>query len=334
MKPFWSLLAKHWPLSMPRTHLEALIGLDRVAGLVAAGLLEGLALQDGETVPCHCCGGSARLVDEGEEMVAACTGTFACPVEHLGRSPERLRVEPIAFARIVQGTLDIDGLLGEPAPIVPLGRRALGDQTVAFDLVGRPGRIGLVDALYRLARGGPSVRVLLVPDGHRLPADMPSELGGVDLLWVGLNELLLIEDGVRADLRALTRHRTFPGFAVPVTEPPPPPAAPARTPVLEIGPDHVWWASQKISLNVQALRLLRILAEHPGEVVPKVQLRAAVWAEEHTRGGQLPRGANSDHFDARLRRVAAELREALGDDALEVRRGNEREGGYRLHLPV
>ncbi len=319
MKPFWSLLAKHWPLSMPRTHLEALIGGDRVGSLVAAGLLEGVALQEGETVPCHCCGGSARLVDEGEEMVAACTGDFACPVEHLGPSAERLRVEPISFARTLQRALSLDGQPGEPAPIVPLGRRALGEQGVAFDLVGRPSRMGLVDALYRLARGGPSLRVLLVPDGHRLPADVPSELAGVDLLWVGLDELLIVEDGLRADLRALTRRRAFPGFAVPALR---------AEPIVEQAPASP--AEAPFHLTPKAERLLRALSERPGVLISKIDLRAAVWPEEHTRTGLLPRSANPDLYDTRLRQLVAELRGALGEAAIEARRGDERVGGYRL----
>ena len=89
----------------------------------------------------------------------------------------------------------------------------------------------------------------------------------------------------------------------------------------------------------QALRLLRLLAARAGQFVPRRELWRDLWADEHTRDGRLARGTNPDVLDRRLRLLVLELRRALGTlgsqvaSAVENRRGDEDEGGYRLALP-
>ncbi|MFN7146944.1 MAG: hypothetical protein ACK4YP_24430, partial [Myxococcota bacterium] len=178
MKRFWAVAAAHWPLSLPRRRLEAITGGSLTSAIVAAGLLEVGALDEGDAVPCAGCGRFARLVAEPEGLLAVCPED--CPVEPFGEAPARLFVEPAMWARRLAEALHLDGTPGEEGPVTPLGRRKVGDETVAFDLVPRPRRSEVVDRLHRLVRGGPSIRVLLVPDSRRLPADAPTEIAGVD----------------------------------------------------------------------------------------------------------------------------------------------------------
>ncbi len=85
------------------------------------------------------------------------------------------------------------------------------------------------------------------------------------------------------------------------------------------------------------LRLLRLLASRPDECVSRRELWRGLWPDEHTKRGGIPRGANPDRFDNRLRIVVADLRVALRnvglEQALDNQRGDEDAGGYRLVLP-
>lgn len=324
MKAYWELAARHWPLSMSRRRLEAAIGGENIDALLAAGLLARGALLPYQTVTCRECQWDARLVPEGSELVAVCTSDLLCPAEPFGPSPERLFVEPGTFVRAVARAL---GLEGVPAPhevVCPLGRRMLGSELVAFDFLPRPHRAGVEDALHRLVRGGPPTRVALVPSGPRLRADMPSELGGVDLLWLGLDDLLVLDGSLRVDWGALLARRTFAGFA---------PSVPFTG--LSLGPDGLWWGGRRIDEPTPlAMRLLRTLASRPGECIPHARLWLALWPDKHTRTGGLPRGANPEHFNHGVRVLVNELRGRLGTDTVVNKRGDPQNGGYLLAVPA
>ena len=217
--------------------------------------------------------------------------------------------------------LALEGTPGTGEAVIPLGRRRLGEEIVAFDLCVHPDRAGFEDALYRLARRGPRVRVLLVPDSARIPADALSEIAGVELVWVGLDEVLVVNRGLRADLQPLLTRRSFTGFTLEL---------PFDGLVIE--PGGVSWRGAAVPLKPRALRLLRALATHHPAVATRAQLWREVWPEDHTRTGEVARGVNPDLLDSRLRQAVAEVRAALGDDAVDNARGGERAGGYRLAL--
>ena len=321
MKPFWTLAGRHWAPSLPSWEMVTAIGHERVARLVAAAVLREVAIRPFEQVPCPACRWNARVIWEAGGAVLICEGEMGCEAVDLGTAPYRLSTDASELARRVAEALSLEGTPGVGDTVVPLGRRRLGEEMVAFDLCPHPGRAGFEDALYRLARSGPRVRVLLVPDSSRIPADALPEIAGVELVWVGLDEVLVVEQGVRADLRALLVRRRFPGFTL---EPP--------FDGLAIEPSGVSWRGSAVTLKPRALRLLRALATHHPGVAPRAQLWKEVFPEEHTRTGEVARGVNPDLLDSRLRQAVAEVRAALGDDVVDNARGGERAGGYRLAL--
>jgi len=79
-----------------------------------------------------------------------------------------------------------------------------------------------------------------------------------------------------------------------------------------------------VDLPPQALRVLRILAERPDELVTRKELQESLW----------PGQAYGD-FDSRLNFAVRKLREALGDDAEQPRYVQTvRNAGYRFIAPV
>ena len=79
-----------------------------------------------------------------------------------------------------------------------------------------------------------------------------------------------------------------------------------------------------VDLPPQALRILVILAERPGELVTRKELKEALWP-----------GQSYGDFDSRLNFAVKKLREALGDDAEQPRYVQTvRSAGYRFIAPV
>lgn len=323
MTRFWATAAAHWPLSLPRRRLEAAIGAEDVAALVGSGILTEAPLRASETLPCATCRRPARLVAEPEGLVAVCSGDADCPWEAFGLEETRLRVQPVRVFDALARALALEGVPGTEALATPLGRRTLGDEQVAFDFVARPTLEGVEDALHRLVRGGPRVRVLLVPCAARLPATAPAELAGIDLVWVGLDELLVVGAPMSVDWRALLAHRTFAGFSPSVS-----------FTGLTIGPDGVWWGGRRVEKQPTPLatQLLRILAARPGVNITHAKLWLALWPEKHTRAGRIAKGESPDGFNHGVRTLVAELRERLGKEVIVNERGGAQKGGYSLGL--
>jgi predicted ATPase/DNA-binding winged helix-turn-helix (wHTH) protein len=71
---------------------------------------------------------------------------------------------------------------------------------------------------------------------------------------------------------------------------------------LDVAAARVWQGSQALKLTAKALAVLRYLVAHPGQVVTKAELFAAVWPQTVVS-------------DAALAVCIRELRSALGDDA-------------------
>lgn len=301
--------------------MVAALGHERVERLVGAGLLREVAIRPYERVSCPSCRWNARVIWEPAGAVLICEEEMCSQAVELGPAPYRLSADPAELARRVAEALGLEGVPGMGDSVVPLGRRRLGEEIVAFDLCVRPGARGFEDALYRLARSGPRVRVLLVADSARIPADALAEIAGVELVWVGLDELLLVDRGLRADLRALVARRRFSGFTLEL---------PFDGLVVEA--EGVSWRGAALALKPRALRLLRALATHHPGVAPRAQLWREVFPEEHTRTGEVARGVNPDALDSRLRQAVVEVRAALGAGVVENARGGERAGGYRLAL--
>jgi DNA-binding winged helix-turn-helix (wHTH) protein len=80
----------------------------------------------------------------------------------------------------------------------------------------------------------------------------------------------------------------------------------------------------QVELPPQALKVLVILAERPGEVVTRTEIKEALWP-----------GQSHGDFDSRLNFAIKKLREALGDDAEQPRYVQTvRNSGYRFVAPV
>jgi hypothetical protein len=83
---------------------------------------------------------------------------------------------------------------------------------VAFDLCSNPDRAGVPNALTTLARRGPAVGVVLVPDSPCFRADAPSVVGDVELVWAGLDEVVRLDGGLSATLAPILARRCFRGL--------------------------------------------------------------------------------------------------------------------------
>lgn len=324
MTRFWAIAAAHWPLSLPRRRLEAAVGTEEIAALVASGLLIGAPLRAGETLPCATCRWPAPLVAEPEGLVAVCAGD--CPWEAFGPEEARLRVQPIRLFGALTRALDLEGVPGPEALVTPLGWRSLGAEQVAFDFVARPTLEGVGDALHRLVRGGPRVRVLVVPSAARLPAATPTEIAGVDLVWVGLDQLLAVGPPVRADLRPLLARRHFPGLAV---------EAPFDGLVLTDRGARWRGRALRVEEAPLQLQLLRLLGQAPGALVTKAALWRELYPDDVNTQGRPVRGVNPEDLEDKLRALVLGLRASLREadpaagDLVENRRGK----GYLLALP-
>lgn len=329
MKAFWSFAGRFWPPAGPTHELVGRLGADTVASLHVAGVLEQVALRPYDTVRCPECWRNARVIFEPTGAVAICTGDFECPDLELGTAPSRSVMRVEGFLERVAKSLELTGSPGRPATVTPLGQRRIGDEDVAFDFCPFPHRPEVPEALAALARRGPSVRVVLVPDSQRLQADSPSEAGDVELLWAGLDEVVRLDGRVSTTLAPILARRRFRGIQV-------------ERPFdgLVVAERAATWRGQP-ALRADdglALRLLLALAERPGEWVLRKDLRRAVWPDEHTRNGELPRGVYAGSLDERLRPVVKKLRDSLLDVGLggvvENNPGNEEKSAYRLRLPA
>ena len=327
MNGFWALAARDWPGGWPAHELVRSIGRAQVERLRAAELLREVPLRPYDSVSCAECRRTARVLFERAGAVAVCTGPDLCPDEELGPAPTRLVLDPVPFAVRLADALALDGAPGKAAVVTTLGRRRIGDEEVGFDLCSHPHSAGLAEGLTRAARGGPAVRVVLVPDLRRLPGDVPTAVGDVDLVWAGLNEVVAVDERVSVDLRPVLARRRFRGL------PDAPPFA-----GLAFNGSGVAWAGTVILPPARgvAVQLLEVLSERPGEWFTRRDLWRRLWPEEHTASGELPRGANPDRFDGRLRMAVTEARagfRAVGLAlAIENQRGDEATGGYRLAL--
>ena len=327
MNTFWALAARDWPGGWPAHELARRIGLAKVEGLRAAELLRDVPIRAYDSVSCGECRRTARVVFEPTGAVAICTGPDLCPDEELGPAPTRLVVDPAPFAARLADALGLDGAPGKIAVVTTLGRRRIGDEEVAFDLCSHPHHPGVLDALTRAARGGPAVRLVLVPDLRRLPGDVPTAVGDVDLVWAGLNEVVTVGERLSVDLAPVLARRRFRGL----------PDAPPFAGLAFTG-DGATWAGTVILPPARgvAIQLVEVLSERPGEWFTRRDLWRRLWPEEHTASGELPRGANPDRFDGRLRMAVTEARagfRAVGlERAVENQRGDDASGGYRLAL--
>ncbi|MFZ5480656.1 MAG: hypothetical protein ACOZNI_28090 [Myxococcota bacterium] len=327
MNRFWTMAGRQWPPAAPAHQLVASLGGSHVHLLQRSGVLEPVALRHYDTVPCSECRRDARVIFEPGGAVAVCTSANECPDEELGPVPARLVLRPDSFAARLATALELDGTPGQRGPVMALGRRQVGEELVAFDFCAGLRYRDALDVLRRLARGGPSVRVVLVPDARTLPADAPARIGSAQLVWAGLDEVLTVGERLSADLGPILARRTFRGAVY---------VRPFHG--LDFSADGVLWHGRVVVPVTRglAVQLLRVLAENPGEWMSRRELWRRLWHEEHTRDGDIPRGVNPERFDARLRITVAEARAALRgvglEGALENQRGDVARGGYRLSL--
>ena len=189
-----------------------------------------------------------------------------------------------------------------------------------------------MERLRWVVRGGPPVRVLLTPDSRCIPADAPAEVGGVELVWLGLDEVVRLEGGLRADLDALTSRRVFRGFR----------SVPAPFAGLSLDGNDATWAGVRVGLEGALLlrRLLGELAARPNQVVTREDLWRSLYPDDFTRNGNLARGVNPEDLNDRLRKLVGKLRIALqsagrggNGPVIDNARGSETVGGYLLALP-
>ncbi len=319
MKDFWALAARHWAPAFPSWELEAAVGHEAVERLLGASVLRREAMRPWERVVCPECRMNARVLWERGEAVVACEADTECPFAVVGATPHRLVVDAGEFARLVAEAFELRGAIGGGV-VAPLGRRCFGDEEVAVDLCPNPRAFEVGDALHRLARGGPRVRVVLAVDSGTVPAAPLAEVAGAELVWAGLDEVIVVGERLTVDYRAILRRRAFARFA-------------DAERGLVVGARGATWRGAAVEMTPRALRLLRVLVAQPAGA-SRAALWRELWPEDHTRAGQLARVMSPLTMDGRLRKCVAELRGALGEEAVVNMRGGEEEGGYRLSVEV
>jgi DNA-binding winged helix-turn-helix (wHTH) protein len=93
---------------------------------------------------------------------------------------------------------------------------------------------------------------------------------------------------------------------------------------LEIKSGQLCRNGAQVNLPPQALKVLAMLVERPGDLVPRKEIKEALWP-----------GQCYGDFDSRLNFTIRKLREALGDDAEQARYVQTvRNAGYRFIAPV
>lgn len=286
MRSFWTLAGRAWPADLPeRAWASRCPGLS-LPHLEREGVLVRRTLRPFEVVECVSCGGLARVARELGAWVGVCEGDLDCPGTPLGPEAVALRVDEAGVLRRLCTTLELAGALDFGEMFVGLGRTRIGHEWVGFEFCRRPSATGLLAELERRVAGESGVRVVLAPATRRIPASAPARVGSVAVLWVGLDEVLTLSPEWAVSLDAITGRRSFSGWV--------PPARPG----LVISGKGAEWDGVALPLSPRAMRLLRVLAAAPGEVLPRAALAAAVWPDEHTRTGALARGVNPDDIDA------------------------------------
>jgi DNA-binding winged helix-turn-helix (wHTH) protein len=93
---------------------------------------------------------------------------------------------------------------------------------------------------------------------------------------------------------------------------------------LDTGSGQLRRSGLPVDLSPQALRVLVMLAEQPGELVARKEIKEALWP-----------GQSYGDFDGRLNFAVRKLRKALGDDAEQPRYVQTvRNAGYRFIAPL
>ena len=327
MSTFWALAGRDWPPRYPTHQLVHDIGPVALAALLATGVLHEEAIRPHDTVPCTACRRTARVIHQRGNMFAICSGPKDCPDEDLGPAPSWAAMNADYFARRLAFALELDGLPGVGGAVVPLGVRRIGEEPVAVDLCPHPTAQAVAE-LARLARRGPSVRVVLVPDSRRLQADLPREMGDVEIVWAGLDEVLTFNGQLGVDLAPIRARRRFHGEAGAVT-----------FDGLLADAAGVRWRGATIlgPEKAQALAFVRALAARPGTFLSRRELWRVLWPMDHTKAGAIARGVNTDVFDNGLHGVVKSVRAALvaggAGNVIENQRRAADKGGYRLTLP-
>ncbi len=322
MSAFWALAGRDWPPRYPTHQLVHDIGPVALAALLGTGVLREEAVRPHDTVPCSACRRRAEVIYQRGSTFAICSGPKGCPDEDLGPAPSWAAMNAEDFARRLAAALGLDGLPGVGGAVVPLGTRRIGDESVAVELCPHPTAQAVAE-LSRIVRHGPAVHVVLVPDSGRLQADLPREVGDVEVVWAGLDEVLTLDGALGVDLTPVYARRRFRGLVTLV------PFA-----GLVVGSDGAWWAGQRVieAELVQALALVRVLSRRPGEIVTMRELWRAVRPSEHTAKGGLAKGVKTTDLDDGLRQVVCEVRAALAVTGVENVVENKRKVGYRLNL--
>lgn len=325
MSAFWALAGRDWPPRYPTHQLVNDVGPAALASLLATGVLREEAIRPHDTVPCTACRRRAEVIFQRGSAFAICSGARGCPDEDLGPAPSWASMNAEDFTRRLAAAFGLDGLPGVGGAVVPLGARRFGDETAAVDLCPHPAAQAVAE-LTRLARNGPSVRVVLVPDSRRLRADLPRELDDVAVVWAGLDEVLTLDRELGVDFAPICARRGFRGLSARAAVP--------SFAGLAVGKDGARWGGQVVigPELAQALTCVRTLAAQPGVFVSSRQLWQALWPLEHTRSGELARLVNPLDLDRRLRHVVGDVREALAVTGVENVVENKRKVGYRLTL--
>lgn len=330
VRRFWRRMAQGWPIAAPHPLIEESLGADVLDVLSRHGLLVRQPLLDGAPIVDLACSSGRVLVVADGDAVAMCTGTPACcePVEL--DAPERLLVDPIAFAALLRELLGLDGPTERPHwnHVALLGERLLGAERVRFAFVPRPGCVTPTRLERWLAAHPCGLTVLLAPVRDAIPPTSPPTT-----MWLSLDETVDLVAGT-ADLSELAVHHDLAGDHLELL-------TPRHALVIGAEPEEVLYGGRRLAIERRPLQrtLLCILAERPSEWVCRRELLVALYADEITSSGRYL--TDPTNLERRMRQLISDLRHSFQDvgapdlppHPIENQRSrSDVEGGYRLAL--
>jgi hypothetical protein len=330
----WQLLARHWPLSLPRRRLVAAIGPEAVEAATRAGVLVMTPLSAGDSYPCDACaepGCAMRVIDEGPDLGLSAVCELApaqCLEERIPPDDAwALRVEPQTFSERLAAAL---GLQGTPEVAAAaswpslLGARVFGRERVPVFLVPHPK--SAAEPLRAL--GATDARVVIAIALTDVRGDCVRRLDGTKIDWVRLDDVVRLEDGrLAGDLTAVALRHRFDGFDLI--------AAVSNGFDLVLHPEqdtYVWRGRRlRLSASEKAAMLLHVLAEAPDEPVAKRHIAGILWPDDVR--GKMRNPKPGIDIEARLRQAKEALTKALGDGPDIIENGRGYANRMRLCVP-
>ncbi len=330
----WRLLARHWPLRLPRGRLAAVVDGHVIEAALQAGVLVATPLEAGDAYPCMACaeaGCAMRVIRDGPEIGLSAVCELApaqCLDERIADDDAwMLRIEPNTFASQLGAALNVEGVrkaFRGSAPLL-LGVRVFGRERVPVVLVPHP----RVSAEMLRGLGVCDYRVVIAIGLGAIDGNTPRRVDDTRVEWVRLEDIVAIRgDRLVGDLTEVAVRHRFDGFDLVDA------LGGQFDLVLHPAANTYAWRGRRLALKPrdQAAELLHLLAETPDEPVAKRHIAGVLWPDDVR--GKLRNPRPGVDIEARLRQAKETLQNLLGRDEEPIENGRGYGSGMRLRVPA